>query len=129
MAWRMIFSARLKTAKPSEISTGRVGSSGIASPQLKTEPLAWTAMLLEDFRSLLTRGVKGTSALVDPLVGADAWAALMSNAGKWKQVATDFHYCESCCDRKPHTDPSSLVHLFTCVQCQNWLWHMSTSGS
>ena len=82
------------------------------------EPLAWTALFLGDLRALLSRGVKGTSGLADPLNAADDWNALMHVKGAWNQIATDLMYLESSCDRNSHTDPTSVVRLFNCDECQ-----------
>ena len=75
-------------------------------------PLAWTALLLEDLRALLSRGVDGTAGLADPLDGADAWNALMHTRGKWDQIATDLLYFEASSDRRSHDDPEAIVRLF-----------------
>ena len=81
-------------------------------------PLAWTALLLKDLRALLSRGVNGTAGLTDPLVGADAWNAIMSNKGSWDQVVSDLFYVESNSDRHSFDVPAEIVSHFNCPECQ-----------
>ena len=59
------------------------------------------------------------SYLADPLDAADAWNALMHAKSKWNQIATDLLFFESSCDRNSHTDPTSVVRLFTSAECQS----------